>query len=170
MASIDIFLSHSFTGGLGESVTDKKYPLTPLQQAWKDWLAEYPYEWFVTFTFRKETHPEAADKSFRKFINILNKEIYGRHYFKNKKEQVHWIRALEWQKREVVHYHALLVGVTYESRSKWSQEWYKLAGFAKIDTVDSQNVIDYLCKYVSKGGEIDISPYFHLVKQLPQVD
>jgi len=168
VAFIYLFLSHSPSRCLGESVSKPEYIPTPLQEAWKGFLSGFEYEWFTTFTFRKEVHPESADKSFRKFIHTLNIALHGNRYRKYKKEQVHYVRALEWQKREVVHYHALLVNVTYQDREYWKNEWYKLSGFAKIDTVDSYNVIDYLCKYVSKGGQIDISPYLHLVKQLPQ--
>jgi hypothetical protein len=64
--------------------------------------------------------------------------------------------GLEYQRREVVHFHALIdkpIDFSYVHAT-----WGDRCGFAWIDTdlQDKTKVIDYVCKYVLKGGQIDV--------------
>jgi hypothetical protein len=115
----------------------------------------------VTFTFKDSIHPEAADKAFRVWINKLNMHLHGRKWRDRPPEGVRWIRALEWQKRGVLHYHVLVSGVRGAIASDWSDCWHiELGmGFARIDPLnnDQEAVKAYVSKYVCKGGELDFS-------------
>ena len=63
-----------------------------------------------TFTFRDLVHPEAADKRFRVLISQANRVLWGVRWYQ-RRQGLRWVRALEYQKRDVIHYHALLAGV-----------------------------------------------------------
>lgn len=135
-----------------------------IHDQWIEMLSRADWQWFVTFTFKEEIHPEAADKLYRVWINKLNIAIYGKRWRKHKPYGVKHARALEWQKRGVLHYHALITNTGYEDRQHWADVWSKLgkdskAGFIKIDLYDYSlgGVEAYISKYVTKDGEIDLS-------------
>jgi hypothetical protein len=141
-----------------------------VQQAYVRMLEPYNFTWFCTFTFKDEKHPEAADKAFRVWINTLNRELYGKRWKNRIPGGVLWVRALEWQKRDVVHYHALVVGVPTDRDEsiRLAQRYQRVwlvdleCGFARLDIIDDRQtaVHKYVSKYTSKGGEIDFSHNF----------
>lgn len=133
-----------------------------LRDGWIELLERYEWDWFCTFTFQSDVHPEAAAKLFRVWVSKLNRFLYGRYWYKNPMGGVFWVRALEYQKRGVIHYHALIAGIAdlndKTRRFKWMEEWEHLAGYSRIELIESpQAVSRYISKYVVKGGEIDIS-------------
>jgi len=138
----------------------------PLVSGWSDFLTRYDWQWFGTFTFREEVHPEKADKLFRLWCALLDESLLGRNWWRpqKKKLRLQWIRGLEWQKRGVLHYHAMFRNLPayctgFETRLMWAAEWDKLAGFAKIEAPESQqDCVAYVAKYCSKGGEVDVCP------------
>jgi hypothetical protein len=127
-----------------------------LRNDWIAFLGRWEWEWFCTFTFRDLVHPEAADKRFRVLISQANRVLYGvrwAHYGRG----LRWVRALEYQKRDVIHYHALLAGVQDLRRLTWMDRWHELAGYARIEPIESTAAVSrYVSKYVVKGGEIDL--------------
>ena len=138
-------------------VYDNTYSNTSaLRDAWIMFLRPWPWEWFCTFTFREIVHPEAADKRFRLIISKFNREHYGIRWYK-KGLGVQWVRALEYQRRGVIHYHALLAGVQELRRLSWMDLWNELAGYARIEPIRDGSVVRrYVSKYVVKGGELDL--------------
>jgi hypothetical protein len=77
------------------------------------------------------------------------------------------VRALEYQRRGVIHYHALIGGsrlaradgrLAFAERRVWEREWLELGtGYARLEQPRSiGNVAGYCAKYVAKGGEIDL--------------
>jgi hypothetical protein len=78
---------------------------------------------------------------------------------------VFWVLAWEYQKRGVLHFHALLGDVedlnNRARRLDWMDVWHGFgppAGFARIEEIQSQHAVhDYVTKYVVKGGQIDLS-------------
>jgi hypothetical protein len=127
-----------------------------LRDAWIALLGHWRWEWFCTFTFREFVHPEAADKRFRVLISQANRVLFGTMWYK-RGEGLRWVRALEYQKRDVIHYHALLAGVEDLRRLFWMDRWHELAGYARIEPIDcAAAVARYVSKYVVKGGEIDL--------------
>jgi len=79
-----------------------------LQQAWINFIKIYePFEWYATLTFKEPRHPEACNKAFYRWIRHINQCLYGRRY-REKQKGVTWIKAIEYQKREVIHFHCLV--------------------------------------------------------------
>ena len=128
---------------------------------WAELVARYPWEWFVTLTFTESVHPEAALKSMRFWISRLNRELYGRRWYKHSPYGVYWVAAIEYQKRDVIHLHLVMNGIKDARRLSYMDAWEDLGnknGFARIYPVESNNAVSsYLCKYVIKDGEIFFS-------------
>ena len=79
-----------------------------LKDAWINFIKRYePYTWYVTLTFKEPKHPESADKAFFRWIRYINECIYGRRY-REKKKGVTYIKCMEYQKRDVIHFHCLI--------------------------------------------------------------
>ena len=137
-----------------------------LAQAWRDFLAPFPMQWFCTLTFAEDVHPERAAKLFRLFIRRLNRQLYGSHFERRGRTGVFWVLAWEYQKRGVLHFHALIGDVEdlncRAHRLEWMDNWEGFgepAGYARIEAIASHDAVrDYLTKYVTKGGQIDLSP------------
>ena len=112
-------------------------------------------------TFRHPVHPEAADKRFRVWVSLINRELYGVRWARHG-DGIWWARALEWQRRDVVHYHALLGGAGLDAlrRLSWMDAWTELAGWARIEPPRAGDAVrGYVSKYVVKddaGGELDL--------------
>ena len=134
-------------------------------QAWREFIGRYPMQWFSTFTFKEDVHPERATKLFRLFVRKLNRHLYGNHFERKGQQGVFWVLAWEYQKRGVLHFHSLLGDVEdlniRARRLHWMDQWEALgppAGFARIEKIESQDAVrNYVTKYVTKGGQIDLS-------------
>lgn len=135
-----------------------------LHNCWTEFVRRFEWHWFCTMTFRNRIHPEAADKRFRLFVSKLNRKLFGPRWHRKRAETIYWVRGLEYQKRDVIHFHALLgcrgKDLNHHAiRRYWSDTWNELAGFARIEVVRSgADAARYITKYVTKGGEIDLSP------------
>ena len=69
------------------------------------------------------------------------------------------MRALEYQRRGVIHFHAVVAGVAGQPRARWERVWGDLAGYARIEPIRNLGaVLRYLGKYVRRGGELDFEP------------
>jgi hypothetical protein len=138
-----------------------------------------PWDWYFTLTFHDAVHPEQADKRFYRWVRGINIERYGKR-FREKHLSVPWVRATEYQKRGVLHYHGLMGGgVSRLRRLTWMDYWEKGFplrseqkssyrgptqlfsggnGFARILPYNPRKGARYyLSKYLLKGGEIDFS-------------
>jgi hypothetical protein len=147
------------------SVSVRRSPL-PIEIQWTALLKRWQWHWFATFTFKDETHPEAADKVFRHWVNKLNEANgYRQRSQSTYARRCIWARGLEWQKRGVIHFHAVVGNLplsthTRSSCDAWASLWLELGntGFAKIVLVQDEGSLSYVSKYCAKGGEIDVSP------------
>lgn len=130
---------------------------SPLHETWAEYIDKFgPFSWYLTLTFREEVHPEQADKRYRRFVRNVNEALYGKRYRK-KGKGITYVRAQEWQKRGVLHFHALMTDTWKLRRLSWMDLWGKDNGFARIECYDSKlGARWYLGKYVTKSGEIDI--------------
>lgn len=133
-----------------------------LHLAYAEFLAQYYWQWFCTFTFRDPPHPEKAFKTFRYWIKLINREIYGCRAQK-RGQSVYWALALEYHKSGIIHFHAL-IGDAGDLNTRCSRKlahslWFNIAGINQIDPIDDKlaAVTNYVSKYVVKGGEIDLS-------------
>lgn len=132
-------------------------------EGWECLLDRYSWDWFATFTFKEEVHPEAADKVFRVWAAKLQRSVAGVKWYKKPQDTVRWARGLEWQKRGVLHYHGLFahrLGLNQIARRREYQDlWQELtSGFAQVRACDTRGAARaYIAKYCGKGGEVDIS-------------
>jgi len=138
-----------------------------LKDAWINFIKRYePFTWYVTLTFKEPKHPESADKAFFRWIRHINECLYGRRY-REKKKGVTYIKCMEYQKRDVIHFHCL-IGDPHLYKLKrldFMKAWEcgcnsskeLVNGFARIFKYDAtRGAVNYCSKYVLKGGEIDV--------------
>ncbi len=128
-----------------------------LPDVWATFLDRWHWSWFTTNTFRNEIHPEAAGKTWNRWILLLNRDIFGSRYWNRSGDGVMWARGQEYQRRGVIHFHALVGRVpSTRRRLDWMDKWDELAGFARIEAYDpTRGARYYLGKYILKGGLVD---------------
>lgn len=127
-----------------------------LRDAWTTFLGQWEWDWFCTLTFRDMVHPEAAEKRFRLLVNLMNRELYGSRWYK-RHLGLKWVCATEYQRRGVIHFHALCSDVSQLRRLSYMDKWNELAGYARIEEVHNTDAVyRYVSKYVIKGGEITL--------------
>jgi len=117
---------------------------------WGAFLGGFPWDWFTTQTFPDVIGPDAAARLHKRWTRALE-EFLG--------HAVRQARALEFQKRGVIHYHALLWGVHPDTRRiDWEGAWQEISGgYAAIYPYDpTRGARYYVGKYVAKGGEVDL--------------
>jgi hypothetical protein len=140
-------------------------PNDNLSSAWTNYVVGFAH-WstFLTLTFEQAdrthsvTQTEAHFK-FRRLVQVLNNDLYGHHYTRIVGHSYFaYALAFENHKSGLLHMHALL-----DNRTNWSlikRYWqgdkrpYHM-GIADIKRVDDLGKsAKYICKYVTKGGEI----------------
>ncbi len=152
--------------------------LTPdtLKEGWVYMADKYaPWYWYLSLTFKYFVEQGYALRQFERFIRLINEKVHGKRYRDNDKG-IPYLNAIEWQRRGVLHIHALLGGESYKlgtpgypPMSLYNDIWrcgikknngeYKFRpnGLNKIVQYDPRKgARHYLAKYVSKGGELDI--------------
>ena len=136
-----------------------------VRDGWIELLSRLEWEWFATLTFREHTHPESAEKRFRMWVSELNRQAYGVRWAK-RRVMATWVRALEYQLRGVLHFHALLRGVGEVRRLAAMDRWFALAGIARVVPVRQQEAVRAYCsKYVVKGGELEVGGAWDVVSR-----
>jgi len=136
--------------------------LYQLAQEWSIFISKLPikWAWYCHHTFRGSPHEETADKAYMKFIHLLNREIYGSNYWKDKSKGVVFARGKELQERGAIHYHSLIGHVPEDiKRMKYMDIWNSMAGFARIYPYEEKKGAEYYLSksaYAWKHGEIDI--------------
>lgn len=126
-------------------------------EAYPEFVAEVA-DWksFLTLTFRDEKYPDQAKKKFLFMVRLLNERAFGMNYRKIVGHSYFsYCVGTEYQSREMIHFHVLVdAPVEYQAVH---DIWEDLAGFAWIDQIkDLGNVVRYICKYVTKSGDLDI--------------
>jgi hypothetical protein len=129
------------------------------------------WNWYVHMTFRLgntkygSVHPERADALFKRWLDQINKEIFGRNYKKRSDQGALAARSTEiGGKGGLLHFHGLIGRIPDRlQRMEWKENWNGLAGFARIFKYDPNlGGAAYLSKsaYAWKRGEIDfIGPW-----------
>src|SRR5260370_22176502 len=92
----------------GLSVTVRRSPL-PIEKQWIALLARWQWQWFATFTFEEETHPEAAVKALRHWTKLLDESNgHQQRGLSTPSRRRIWGRRVQWQQRGEMHLPALL--------------------------------------------------------------
>lgn len=111
---------------------------------------------FLSLTFRDEKTPDVAMSLFNWFIRENNKHAFGKHYTRKVGHSYFsYVLGLEYQTRDVVHFHALIdkpIDFSFVHKT-----WGERCGFAWIDgNIKSKAAaVQYVCKYCVKGGQIE---------------
>lgn len=148
--------------------------MTPVQirqsarEAYTEWLSAEPWDFFLTLTDPGLSHPEAMYKRTRFFLNQVNKSLYGNKWW-NRTDGIEHVIGLERQTRGSVHSHTLFrlpdhnaLDPAVFSMKQWQRFAQELGGYAWLEPpTDSEKTTDYVCKYVTKEGEIYISKGFN---------
>lgn len=135
-----------------------KISFDSLHEAWTGFVGQFePFDWYLTLTFREEVHPEQADRRYNRFLRQINESLFGRR-FREKGQGIYHVRAIEYQRRGVLHFHSLMGGGVWKLRRlSYMDLWYSENGIARIEPYNPNlGARSYLSKYVSKGGEVDI--------------
>jgi hypothetical protein len=131
-----------------------------VKSGWVDYVNRFS-NWlsFWSLTFGKAdrshavTRPE-AEFVWRRLVQCLNRDLFGNHYTRIVGHSYFsYVLAFEYQKRGVLHMHALIDRVTNWELA--NRVWRKMAGIVKIQPVlDQVGACGYICKYVTKGGDV----------------
>lgn len=151
--AIENGLDCGMTGSEAWELRSVKNNLVDAEQIWYSKLKNWKV--FTTLTFRDLRSPDVAEKYFTRLIQVLNKNAFGKNYRKKVKHSYFsYIRGIEFQRRNVVHFHFLAdAPINFDLVHRW---WGNAAGFAWIDKVEDQKkALKYVCKYITKGGRVD---------------
>lgn len=121
-----------------------------LREPYGDWLGKLPWDWYGTFTFAEQIYPDRGAQRY---------DTWAMELAQNVGLVMAHARALEFQKRGVVHFHSLVWNVQRRThRKEWEQKWQEIGGgFAAIYPYDrSKGAVYYLGKYLAKNGEVDM--------------
>lgn len=122
-----------------------------LADAWGDFLAGYPWDWFLTLTFRDPPGSFRAHRMFDRFARDIEKAAGV---------PTGWFRGDEYGPLGGrLHIHALMLNTAHLPRIAWLNEWNRRAGFARILPFDATRGAAFYCaKYVTKEfGDHDFS-------------
>lgn len=125
--------------------------LPPVQRAWGTWLFDFPWEQFVTLTFRQAIHPEQAHKRLLRWLNALDHDPS-----RDKHQPVIWTCGEERQGRGVIHYHLLVAGVAGIKVEVAISLWTRIGGgWIDLRPYNRQLGAAY---YIAKGGHVELGP------------
>jgi hypothetical protein len=115
------------------------------------YLAKYTWSHLGHSTFPGRTHPESADKAFRRWIRTL--ERLETRFFPDLPAV--WARGTEFQQRGTLHFHFLLGNLEGVPSFYAMKLWEKFTrGHARIESYDPRRGGAF---YVAKGGDVDFS-------------
>lgn len=126
-----------------------------LTDAWSNWIADQrAWSAFISLTFKDEISQDAALGAWGRLLRVINRGVVGKNYTRIVKHSYFsYCLGLERQTRGVLHIHGIVdrpidFGLLH-------RYWNAAAGWAWIGKVsDRQGVVEYLTKYIVKGGEI----------------
>lgn len=126
------------------------------RKGWTEWLKDFDWEYFGTFTFKNEIHPEQVGKRLNRWIIKQNERIYGKRNRQHHKG-ISYCWGVEYQKRGVIHFHILLVGLDDGFNVfHGMREWKKIGGGWATIYPYKESACNYISKCVSKGGQLDL--------------
>lgn len=132
---------------------------------WVEWqLRGSPQSgWFVSMTFKTFIELNRAERLKKIWLARLTEAL---RRSSNGSSRLRWFSAIEWQIREVVHFHLLVVAENIDSlsRKRWESRWQTMGvitGICRIYNADFK-AAPYLAKYTTKslGGDIQWGGYW----------
>lgn len=122
-------------------------------------IAYWSSFWTMTFSDADRTHAVTREESeflWRRLVQCLNRDLYGNNYTRIVGHSYFsYALAFEYQTRGAIHMHALVDGITNWELA--NRIWRHMAGIINIKPInDGLKAAKYLCKYVTKGGDINL--------------
>jgi len=135
-----------------------------VREAWTSYLAQRPWDLFLTLTSERRTHPEALHKRFRYAVHQISNDLYGRAATR-RSCPIEYVNGVERHKSGWPHSHALvrLPDVDLDHRDQFSlehwQRWItETGGWCWLSRPRNQeHTVSYVTKYVVKDGELVLS-------------
>jgi hypothetical protein len=124
-----------------------------------DWLRRGDWEWYGTLTFRDCRDPAYAMRVWRKWLDRINRRIWGRRYRKSPAKGVWGFVAWERQARGAWHAHFVLAGAKDTATFAAMRDWEAVTrtkddsegSYARIFRYDpTSGGAGYCAKYVTK--------------------
>lgn len=132
-----------------------------LKSEWVKWgiknFASADYStWFGTLTYRNYRSPEAAKKDFIKWLRVINIKRFGKKLARYG-ASVSWMLGQEYQARGQVHFHNVIKNTDALMRNWAGKAWWDITGgYGKILPSAGVSAVEYIGKYISKDGQLDI--------------
>lgn len=124
-----------------------------LSEVTSRWIASrFNWKVYGTLTFREPREPDVADRYWRRLVQVLNREAFGKQYVRRVGHSYFsYVLAMEYQKREVVHFHFLSdKPICFDLLHAY---WNSAAGFAWMEKVESVEAVSiYVTKYLLKAA------------------
>ena len=140
------------------------YELDPIAKAAADFIRQFDWNWWCTLSFE---HPPTFTKAaarFNHWVNWLNRKTFGHFYYKRPGQGLRWVRGVELQQREAIHFHALVAGNPRPSIPEASERWHDNN---KIEPYDSsRKAAEYMVKEYAAEGNLDFGGVWHSSSQL----
>lgn len=142
-----------------------------IRDAASAFVKQYDWNWWCTLTFKHPPTWESANSTFRKWLNKLNRKTFGNNYFKRPSEGLRWLRGVELQQRDAIHFHALVAGDPKPHREEAVQLWEGMAGDAQINVYDpTLGAAYYIVKKYAADGNLDLGgPWANISSKLSGV-
>ena len=143
-----------------------------IQMGYIQFLNQWNWDYFYTLTFREDIHPDYADKLFKRWISGLNRQYFGKRYYK-RSQFIDWSRAKEFQKNGRLHYHGLMNTPPDFNPMAAKEAWLTLdgnimegkTGIARIHRAIQPAAEVYVTKYITKELNIDVSDSLHTLSK-----
>ena len=133
-----------------------------------EFVRRYDWDWWCHLTFKNPPPFERAESAFRCWMNALNRRTFGNNYYRRPNEGLRWLRGVELQQRDAVHFHALVAGGPKPTCDFATKLWRKLAGDAAITVYDpTRGAARYLVKEYADSGNLELGgPWTHTPSKL----
>jgi hypothetical protein len=111
-----------------------------------DWLAGFPWQWFVTLTFLPGSTEPKARWRLRAWVNELQQSLGTKDF--------EWVAIPEWGRTLLdFHFHVLVAGLQRwhaKERHEWMRRWNQFSGDALITPFNpNAGGIRYMLKRVA---------------------
>ena len=128
-----------------------------LCENWQSYLRDFAnWKWFLTLTTRDILTRDQIEHLWFYLVRVMNSDLFGHHYTRIVGHSYFsYCVGFEYQQRGALHLHALVDQNI--NLNLVHAVWKKMAGFAWVRPVDDLGrAVDYLAKYVSKGGDLSL--------------
>ena len=124
--------------------------MVEIARAWGAFLLPYPWHLITHLTFLDSVHPEQAGRRFERWIAALE-----HHPGRRRRGPIIWVRGAESQRRDALHFHALLAGTAGIAPFAAMRLWERIGrGSARVFLYAPDRGGAH---YISKGGDIEVS-------------